>query len=302
MYDVIIIGAGPAGIGAAIYCGRAKLSTLVIGDSHKSMLSKAHSVGNFFGFPKDVPGDQLINLGIEQAKKFGCEFIVSEAINAKKQENVFYVVCDNREQYQSKTLIIATGRAFKLANIKHEKDLTGKGVHYCVVCDGYFYEGKKVCVIGYGNNAAEESLELLTYTKDITIISNGHEFEFSPELKKLIEQKNIKLQKDRVVEFYGVEKLEGLILSNGNKLPYDAAFIGLGTTSALNFATKLGLETKENIVVADRDGKTNLEGVYACGDCTGGNAQAAKSIGEGCNAAICVIKHLSGSNIYIDYD
>lgn len=302
MYDVIIIGAGPAGLGAAIYTGRGKLSTLVIGDSHKSMLSKAHSVGNFFGFAKDIPGEQLINLGIEQAKRFGATFVVAEAINAKKEDNIFYVKCDNREQYQSKVLIIATGRAFRLANIKHEKDLTGKGVHYCVTCDGYFYEGKKVCVIGHGNNAAEEALELLAYTKDVAIISNGHEFEFSPEIKKLIEQKNIKLQKDRITEFYGVEKLEGLILPDGSRLQYDGAFIGLGTTSALNFATKLGLETEGNIVVVDKDSRTNLEGVYACGDCIGGNAQAAKSIGEGCNAAISAIKFLSGSNIYIDYD
>lgn len=302
MYDVIIIGTGPGGIGAAIYCARGKLNALVIGDSTKSMLSKAHSVGNFFGFPKDLPGQELIDLGMQQAKRFGATFIVAEVINAKKEDNVFYVKCDNREQYQSKTLIIATGRAFKLANIKHEKDLTGKGVHYCVTCDGYFYQGKKVCVIGHGNNAAEEALELLAYTKDVTIISNGHEFEFSPELKNLIEQKGIKQQKDRVVEFYGVEKLDGIILSNGTKLPYEGAFIGLGSTSALNFATKLGLETSGNILVVDKDGKTNLEGAYACGDCIGGNAQAAKSIGEGCNAAISAIKFLSGSDIYIDYD
>lgn len=302
MYDVIIIGCGPGGIGAAIYTARGKLSTLVIGDPTKSMLSKAHSVGNVFGFAQDVPGKHIMDVGIEQAKRFGATFIVAEVINAKKQDNVFYVKCDNREQFESKTLIIATGRAFKMANIKHEKDLTGKGVHYCVTCDGYFYEGKKVCVVGHGNNAAEEALELLAYTKDVTLISNGHEFEFSAELKKLIEQKNIKMQRDRVVEFYGVEKLDGLMLSNGTKIPFDGVFIGLGSTSALNFATKLGLETASNIVVVDKDGKTNLEGVYACGDCIGGNAQAAKSIGEGCNAAISAIKFLSGSNIYIDYD
>lgn len=304
-YDVVIVGAGPAGLTAAIYLSRAQLSCLVIGKPKLGNLYKAHRVANYPGFSKEVSGDFLIDEMVKQAQNHGADLLEEEVIALdKKRDKDFLINTENETKFRCKALILCPGRAFKMSNVRNEKELTGKGVSYCVTCDGSFFKGKKVALLGSKNLAAGEALELLTYTKDVTIFTNGRETEFSEVLMKEIIKHGIKIRKEKVIEFKSGENkaLQHLVFDNGNIERFDAAFIVLGTTSALNFATRLGLEVNDTHLNVDRNGKTNVEGIWAAGDCTGSNAQAVVSAGEGCSAAISVIKYIKGKNVYIDYD
>ncbi len=302
LYDVVIAGAGPAGMQAAIYLGRADLKTLIIGYPAKSQLYKAHVVGNYYGTPTTITGPQLIENATKAIKEYGVELLEAEVTSITQNEDkTFSVKTHELKDYKGKYIIIATGRAYKMANIKNEEPMTGKGVHYCVPCDGYFYRNKKIAIIGRQNFAAEEALSFLTYSKDVTMFSQGKDYEISPDLLEALKKNNIKMQNDKIVEFAGEKKMEFLATDKGEKLKFDGAFVAIGTAGAAAFANTLGLEIKNNAIVVNHEGKTNLEGVYAAGDCTGAEAQLAISAGQGCAAAMSIIKSSLGKSMYIDY-
>lgn len=305
MHDVIIIGTGPAGLSAAIYTARANLKTAVIGMPEKSRLAKAHAICNYFGI-KELPGKELLDIGTKQAQSFGAEIVNDEVVGIEQKEKSFTLKTAGGKKYEARAVILATGMALKLSGIPHEEEFTGKGVHYCPTCDGFFYKNKKIAVIGNSDYAAETALELLPYTKDITIISNNEKFEISDALKKELDKNNIKLMIARVLSLEGEKKLESIVLTRFEKPTvviqpkYDAAYMATGSASALSFAQKLGLATEGNAVVIDKEGRTNITGIFAAGDCTGGNLQVSKSVGEGCNAAMSAIKFLTGKTM-VDY-
>ena len=299
-YDVIIIGTGPAGLSAAIYAARAELKTLVLGKTENAQLWKAHAIENYFGV-ESMHGHDMLELGIKQAERFGAEIIEAEVVSIKPKDKTFAVKTADEKEYGAKAVILATGMPIVLAGIKNEEKFTGKGVHYCVVCDGFFYKGKKLAVIGHSNFAAEEAIELLTYTKDVTMISNDKEFDFSPELKKDIEKHEIKLTKDAISSFEGTKAMEKLVTREGKELKFDGVFMGIGSATAASFAKTFGIATKGNAIIIDREGKTNVPGIYAAGICTGAVSQVSVSVGEGCTAAMSVIKQLKDKKAYIDY-
>jgi thioredoxin reductase (NADPH) len=298
-YDTIIIGSGPAALSAAVFAARAKVKTLLIGLPEKSQLHYAQNVGNYIG-ADEISGPELLERGVQQVKKYGAEVLQKEVVHVMKRAEFTVKTADNKT-YTSKTVIIASGMAIRLPGIKNDQALLGKGVHSCVACDGYPYKGKKVAVIGNGNHAAEEAIELLALTNDITIISNGKEFEVSSELMKECEKGKVKFTKDKIAEFKGGKWLESLLMKDGSIAKYGGVFLALGGVTSLTFAQKLALDTTpEGFLVIDKDGKTAIDGCYAAGGCTGGNQQIAKSAGEGCNAAISVIKKVKGLDNYSD--
>ena len=302
LYDVVIAGAGPAAMQAAIYLARADLKTLVIGYPDKSQLYKAHVVGNYYGVPTTITGPQLIENAANALKEYGVPILQAEVVAiSQKEDKTFVVKTHELKEYKGKNLIIATGRAYKMANIKNEEPMTGKGVHYCVPCDGYFYKNKKIAVIGRQNFAAEEALALLTYTKDVTMFSQGKEYEIAPNLMDALKKNSIKMEKQKIVEFVGEKKVDTMVTDKGEKLKFDGVFIAVGVAGAASFANTLGLEIKNNAIVVNSNGQTNLEGVYAAGDCTGAEAQLAISAGQGCAAAMHIIKTLLGKSVYLDY-
>lgn len=319
MYDTIIIGAGPAGLSAAIYTARANLKTLLLGIPANSNAYKAHIFENYMGFASQISGPFLIEESKKQAMKFGTEFIerevvdirpsLSEAKQLMRPEGAtFFTVTDtDLAVYQSKTIIICSGLGFKPSGIKNEQPLIGHGVSFCVTCDGPFFKWKNVAVIGNTHFAGEEALQLLTYTPHVTILSHGRDFAFTEKMMEGLSTKNsIKLVKTaRISEFFGTEKFEKMKCINGIEYVFEGVFLALGIATAADFANQLGIARtgpQNAFLVADpRTGETNVKGIYAAGDCTGGNAQAAKSSGEGCNAAISVIKLLKGVAAYVDY-
>ncbi len=306
-YDVVIIGAGPAGMTAAIYASRAGLKVLITGIIKNSNAYKAHIIENYWGFVEGLTGPQLMDQGMQQAKKFGATHVEREVVDLKINDDGSFTVTDSeRDSYDAKAVIICSGLGFKPSGIRREQPLTGKGVSFCVTCDGFFFKGKEVALIGSTNYAAEEALQLLSYTPNVTMLSHGKDFSFNPKMLEGLDKHNIKRVKTpKITEFVGEQKLEKLKFVDGTEMAFDGAFLALGIATAGDFAAKLGVARtgpQNAFIVADpRTGETNVKGIYAAGDCTGGNAQAAKSSGEGCNAAMSVIKYVKGVVAYVDY-
>lgn len=291
MYDVVVIGAGPAGLSAAVYLARSRLQTLVLGSQESTRLWRAKEIDNYLGFPNGIAGRELLDLGTQQAKRFGAEFCQEEVV-AIRYEEPFSIQAASGEKWQTRAVILTTGIANKPSGIAGEESLVGQGISYCVVCDGFFFRNQPVAVVGPGNFAASEALELLPFTRQVTLFSNGRPFALSQEMEDRLAAEGIGKRTEKVLEFVGDGRLEGLRLETGEVAPVKGAFMALGTASSLDFARSLGVLIESNSVVIDRDGRTNVPGVFAAGDCTGGPLQVAKAVGEGCSAALAIIVDL----------
>ena len=176
MYDVIIIGAGPAGVSASLYTVRRNLKTLII-YKEKSSLEKASKIENYYGFENSIKGEELYNIGIRQAQNIGVKLLKDEVTNiqmdySNKKKQIFKVQTLNNE-FQTKSVILATGNKKSRPNIKNIDEYEGKGISYCAICDGFFYRNKDVAVIGNGDYAISEAIELQNYAKSTIILTNG---------------------------------------------------------------------------------------------------------------------------------
>lgn len=177
MYDVIIVGAGPAGISASLYTVRGNLKTVVI-YKEKSGLEKAKNIENYYGFENGIKGEELYKIGIEQAKNLGAKILNDEVTNIQiemqENEQIFKVQTLSNE-FKAKTVILATGNKKNKPNIENLDKFEGKGVSYCAICDGFFYRNKKVAVIGNGDYAISEAMDLQNVAKSISILTNGQQ-------------------------------------------------------------------------------------------------------------------------------
>lgn len=171
MYDVIIVGAGPAGISASLYTVRRNLKTLII-YKEKSALEKATKIENYYGFENGINGEDLYKIGIRQAQNVGAEIIKDEVTNIIEKQKIFKVQTLNNE-FESKAVILATGNKKSKPNIKNIDKYEGQGISYCAICDGFFYRNKDVAVIGNGDYAISETMDLQNIAKSITILTNG---------------------------------------------------------------------------------------------------------------------------------
>ncbi len=283
-YDVIVIGKGPAGLSAAVYTARANLKTLVLGKDGGS-LEKADVIENYFGFGQPVSGKQLLGAGHEQAARFGAVLLDDEVTSVDFGDG--YVVRTQSGEYEAPALLIATGKAPKRLSVPGAKELEGRGVSFCTTCDGFFYKGKKVGVLGSGNFAVHEALELLHFTNDITIYTNGREPSFTGEYRDRVSP--FRVDTSPVVRLNGADTLSEIVTAEGAQ-PLDGLFIALGAASSVDFATKLGVETLDGSLVVDSRQRTNLEGIYAAGDCCGGFKQISTAVGQGAEAANSIIE------------
>ena len=283
MYDVTIIGAGPAGISASLYTKRANLNTLVLYND-KSGLEKAEKIENYYGFENGIDGESLYNTGISQAKNLGVEIKKEEVLKIEIAENGFEVTTTNNT-YKSRTVIIATGNKKNTPKIKGIKEFEGKGVSYCAICDGFFYRGKDVAVLGNGNYAISETNDLINLAKQITILTNGKEV---PSIRA----ENVKVIPKEIREVRGEERVEEIEFEDNSKLKIDGIFIAEGTAGTKEFAKKLGILTNGDKIIINEKMETNIPGIYACGDCTGGLLQISKAVYEGATAGLEVIKYL----------
>ena len=284
-YDCIIIGKGPAGISAGLYVKRANLKVLVIGKDGGS-LEKTKEIDNYYGFKNTISGKELLINGIEQAKRLGIEIETDEVIGLEF-DGEYKVKTRNRE-FTSKALILATGARRNVPTIKGVKEFEGKGVSYCAICDAFFYRNRDVAVLGSGDYAISEAKQLLPIANSVTILTNG---------EQIVENRDIDMEKIQILEkpinqFRGNDVIEEVVFDDNSKMKTSGIFIALGTASSTDLAKKLGAITNGNYIVVDKNMKTNVPGLYACGDCTGGLLQISKAVYEGAVAGLDVIKYI----------
>ena len=285
MYDVIILGAGPAGISASLYTKRANLKTLIL-YNEKAGLEKASLIENYYGFKNGITGEELYNTGIEQAKNIGVEVLKEEVVKIENNIEHFNVVTTKNE-YQAKNLILATGNKKNRPKIKGIEKFEGKGVSYCAICDGFFYRNRSVAVLGSGNYAIAETNELINIADNITILTNGKK---APEFRA----DNVKVDTKEIEEIDGKDKVEEVRFKDGTIIKTDGIFVAEGVAGSSEFAKKLGIITQKDKIVVNENMETNVKGIYACGDCTGGLLQVSKAVYEGAKAGLEVIKRQRG--------
>lgn len=280
MYDVIIVGSGPAGLSAAIYARRANLSVLVVGKDGGA-LSKAEKVDNYFGVEGSLSGDQLLKIGTRQASELGAKVLTAEVLGA--EWNGIYSIETTQGRFDGKALILAMGNSRKKPSVKGVTEFEGNGVSYCAVCDAFFFRGKKVAVLGNGNYARHEAEFLKNVAGSVIVLTDGED-------TKDLEGLNVLDKKISHIE--GNDRLEKVIFDDNEAVEIDGLFIAQGFAGATELATKLGIICSNGNIVADENGNTNLKGCFAAGDCIGGVLQLSTAVGEGAKAALSAIKYI----------
>lgn len=285
MYDVIIIGRGPAGISASLYTIRANLKTLVIG-REGGALKKADKIENYYGFSEPISGKFLLQEGEKQALRLGVEIVEEEVISIEKEEH--FEIATSKEKYSAKAILLATGQEQKKIKIENLYKYEGKGVSYCSTCDGFFYKNLKLGVLGFKDYAINEAIELETFTKDITIYTNGMNLDVSKNFDK--ESKRFKFNAKKITKIDGEDFLQKIYFEDGTSESIDGIFVAYDSASSVDFARKLGIITEENSISVDKNQSTNIEGVFAAGDCIGGFKQVSVAVGEGALAGRRIIE------------
>lgn len=280
MYDVIIIGAGPAGISAGLYAKRSGLNVLILyyGESN---LEKATEIENYYGFPESIDGKSLYQNGIKQAQNLGIDVKCEEVLHIEKLED--YNVKTVSENYTSKAVIIATGNKKLRPNIKGIVEFEGKGISYCAICDGFFYRNKNVVVIGNGKFALSEAKDLRRVTSNVTILTNGEDS---------IDFEDFNVNTLKIKEIQGDTKVRSITFEDGSNMDIDGIFIALGEAGGSDFAKKIGVILDKDNIVVDENMQTNIEGLYSCGNSTGGLLQVCKAVYEGAKAGLSVINYI----------
>ena len=276
MYDVAIIGRGPAGLSASIYTARGGLKTIIIGK--ESVLAKGEKIENYC-CSDPMTGEMLLEKGEQQARSFGVDIVEDEVISIKRGDT--FEITTSKNNFKAKAVVIATGKPRKRINIEGVDRFEGKGVHYCVTCDGFFYSGLKVGVLGFADYAVHEIMELDGITEDITLFTNGQQLQLGAESSGYLEKKGIRIDKRKIVRLEGENVLNRIVFENGETQEINGLFIAYGSASSADFARKLGVLLEGEDIVVDKNQATNVEGVFAAGDCTGGIMQVATAVGQG---------------------
>ena len=298
IYDVIIIGGGPAGLTAGLYTGRSRLSTLIIEREGKGSLYMAHQVDNYPGFPEGITGVELNRRMREQTKRFGVEFVEGTLLGFDPYEAIKVVKTD-AGNFKGKNIIVATGTGKSFVKkIKGEQEFLGKGVSYCATCDGAFTKFMTVSLIGQGQELAEEALFLTTFSKHIRVMVTEDEFKCSKEsYEALTSSEKVEIITGvKLLEIKGKDYVEELVVEEkGEEKVYksDFAFLYLGTKNNTEMYGEFAKLDKEGYIVTGADMKMNVEGMYAAGDIRSGVIkQVTVATAEGTIAALEVIKRV----------
>jgi len=310
MYDVIIVGAGPAGLTAAIYTSRRNLKTLVLSKGLSDQVSETPHIENYPGFEK-IEGYKLIQKFEEQVRDSGVGIIFEEVIGIVPKKNSFIVKTVAKKSYEGKTLILAFGKIPRTLNIPGEKELTGRGVSYCATCDSPLFKNKTVAVIGGGNAALDATLLLSKTTKKVYLVHRRDEFRgFESEVEKIKKRKNIELVLNHIaVEFKGDKVLRSIVIENVNtrerkELKLDGVFVEIGSEVKTDFVKDLIKLDKNNYIVINSNCETSRPGVFAAGDVTNTPfKQIIVAAGEGAKAGLNAYNYLHGikAEIIIDW-
>ena len=300
MYDVIIIGSGPSGLTASIYTTRANLKTLVLGGrAWGGQLMLTTEVENFPGFPEGIQGPDLMTNMRKQAERHGAKILDVNYKDGDFAKKPFVLTTDDEKTYTANAVIIATGADTKWIGVPGEKEKIGRGVSSCAPCDGAFYRGKNVIVVGGGDSAMEEALVMTKYANQVTLIHRREEFRASEIMQKRVkENPKIKIiYNTEIVEVLGDVKVSGVKIKNNktnavSEMPIDGIFVAIGHTPNTAIFKGIDLDERGFIKVYNHT-QTNIKGVFVAGDVHDSEyKQAVTAAGFGCMAALEVEKWL----------
>lgn len=269
MHDVIIIGAGAAGLGAGLYSARYKLDTLIIGQVLGGTGLEAHKVDNWIGDP-GVSGIDLMDKFVNHVKKYKVPIVSEEVQKVSKLKNKFVVQTSNKK-YESKALIFSLGMKHRKLGVKGETDFLGKGVSYCYTCDAPFFKGKTVGVVGGSDSAALGALMLAKYCKKVYVLYRKEKLRAEPISSEAVyaSKKISVVHNVNVSEIYGSGLMEGAKLDNGKDLKLDGVFIEIGHIPNYVLPKMVGVKfDKRNFIKVGKEQETNVAGVFAAGDIT----------------------------------
>lgn len=282
MYDLIIIGAGPAGISASLYAKRANLKVLVLYHG-KADLESASQIDNYYGFKDGISGKELYENGIEQAKRIGVDVREEEVINIEPGLNDIYLISTTENKYETKAVILSTGNKKIKPNISGINEFDGRGISYCAICDGFFYRNKNVVVIGNGNYALNEARELAHVAGNVKILTNGLDG---------VEQNEFEVITKKIKCITGEAKVENIEFEDGEILKLDGIFVALGEAGGTDFAKKIGIIMNGDNIKVNENMETNIKGIFAAGNLTGGLLQISKAVCDGAKAGLQAINYI----------
>lgn len=302
--DLLILGSGPAGYTAGIYAARAGIDTLIVsGNQEGGQLTMTASIENFPGF-EEISGYELMDKMKQQALKLGVRFVNDNIVEVDFANRPFICSSENGHSYKARAVIVATGSSAKWLNLESERKFLGYGVSACATCDGFFYRGRTVVVVGGGNSAVSEALYLATLADKVILVHRRHQFRADKVLQdKIFNNKKIVVEWDSVVEeILGEDdpkKVTGIKIRNVEtdvvkNISADGVFIAVGHKPNTDiFKGNLVLDSKGYIVTHEKSSATDVEGVFAAGDVKDPNyKQAVISAGSGAMAAMDAVEYL----------
>lgn len=299
LYDVIIIGGGPAGMTAAVYLLRKGLKTAMITYDIGGQMLETYSIENYMGF-RFIEGSGLVNKFSSQIKQF--ELALLDKVYVKgieKSDKIFYINVDNGKKYMSKSVIIAAGKKYRKLGVKGELEFTGKGVSYCATCDVPLYKDKKVVVVGGGNSGVEAAIELAKISKYVTVLQRGDRLTADTILKEQLEQFNNQkvIFNAKVLEILGNERVSAIkvLIDDDEKIiETDGVFVEIGLVPNTEFLEGFLNLNKYKEIIVDEYCRTDVEGIFAAGDITSvPEKQIIVAAGEGAKAALSAYRYLT---------
>lgn len=303
-YDLIVVGGGPAGLTAALYAAREGLDVLVIERAGLGgQAGVTERLDNFPGFPDGIGGGEFADRLSLQARRFGVEMLQAQDVTGLRAEDESrYVQTSDGAEYGARAVLVATGSTYRRLGVPGEDELIGAGVHFCATCDGPFYKGRHVAVIGGGNSAGEESLFLTRFVDRVTMLVRGEQLSASKVvIDKIEENPNIEVRySTEVVELLGESKLAGLKIrsrADGAEETIDPAgvFVFIGLTPNTGWLPPEVRRDQYGFLLTEPTLATSIPGVFAAGDVRKGSTkQAASAAGEGATAALMIREYLKG--------
>lgn len=302
MYDVIIVGGGPAGLTAGLYAARGKLKSLLIEKGVLGgLVTTTECVENYPGFEEGITGAELAQKMEKQAKRFGLEIKQGDVTKIVLNDNVKEVILGNDQKFQAKSIVLATGAHPRHLKIKGEDEFRGRGVSYCATCDGAFFKGEKIAVVGGGDSAVQEAIFLTKFAEIVYVIHRRDKLRAEKILQeRAFSNAKIEFVWDTVVEEIagddsGVNVLHIKNVKNNekSKLEVHGVFIYIGYNPNTEFMAGLANLDEDNYIITDENMSTSSLGIFAAGDVRSGSAkQIATAVGNGATAAISVEKYV----------